>query len=87
MKQHRAGLLAVIAGALLAAAAPRTTVAEPVPAPSYADLVDLADSAPLVVRATIRRQAQLEPERARGVRPGWARLYLTGRVEGLLLGK
>jgi hypothetical protein len=87
MMQSRTGLIAMVAGVMLAAAAPRGPAAPVMPEPTYADLVDLADSAPLVVRVTIRSQAQLEPERSRGVRPGWARLYLTGRVEGLLFGK
>jgi hypothetical protein len=87
MKQHRAGLIAILACALLGAAAPRGIPVGAVPAPTYADLVDLADSAPLIVGVAIRSQAALEPERARGVRPGWARLYLTGRVEALLMGK
>jgi hypothetical protein len=87
MKQRRAGLIAMFAGALLGGATPRATLAEPVPEPTYADLVDLADSAPLVVRVAIRSQAAIEPERSPGLRPGWARLYLTGRVEALLLGK
>jgi hypothetical protein len=87
MMQRRAALTAMLAGALLAAAAPRGQAIQVLPEPTYADLVDLADSAPLVVRVTVRSQAQLEPERARGARPGWARLYLTGRVEGLLFGK
>lgn len=87
MMQRRAGPIALLAGALLAGAAPRGQAVAPLPEPTYADLVDLADSAPLVVRATVRSQAQVEPERARGVRPGWVRLYLTGRVDGLLFGK
>lgn len=87
MKQRRAGLVAVFAGLMLVAAAPRAPMDEGMAEPTYADLVDLADSAPLVVRVSIRSQATLEPERSRGVRPGWVRLYLTGRVEGLLFGK
>lgn len=87
MMQRRAGLIALLTGAMLGAAAPRAQAVQATAGPTYADLVDLADSAPLVVKVTVRSQAQLEPERSRGVRPGWARLYLTGRVEGLLLGK
>lgn len=61
----------------------------PVPAafqPSYADLADLADHAPLVVRAKVRKVAEVEPERAPGLRPGWARLYIEAKTEALIAG-
>jgi len=87
MKQSRTRLAALVFGVLIGVAAARPALAQVMVEPTYADLADLADSAPLVVRATIRSQAPLEPERAQGVRPGWARLYLTGRVDGLLFGK
>lgn len=76
---------------LLCAAAPATAAAPPPvsegPAATYADLVDLSDSAPLILRAQIRRQTVIEPDRARGVRPGWTRLYVQAQVEALLFGK
>lgn len=53
---------------------------------SYADLADLADSAPLVLRAQVRKLVQLEPERAQGIRPGWARFYVEARTRSLLAG-
>lgn len=56
------------------------------PIPSYADLADLADAADIVVRAQIRKQAELEPERARGVLPGHTRLYAEARTQSLLSG-
>lgn len=84
---RHAGLFAALAGIALLGAAPREPLVAPGPAPTYADLVDLSDSAPLVLRVLVRSQAALEPERAPGVRPGWVRLYLTGKVEGLLFGK
>ncbi len=87
MPFRHTGPFAALAGIALIAAAPRGPIVAAGPAPTYADLVDLADSAPLVLRVLIRTQAVVEPERARGVRPGWARLYLTGKVEGLLFGK
>jgi hypothetical protein len=46
------------------------------PALSYADLVDLTDSANLVVRVEIRDAIVLPPERARDVKPGFARIYV-----------
>ncbi|MBS0475617.1 MAG: hypothetical protein JSR28_10810 [Proteobacteria bacterium] len=61
-----------------------------VPAPqvaSFADIVDLADGAPLVVRAQVRKVAAVEPERASGVRPGWIRAYVEARTEALIAGR
>ncbi len=54
--------------------------------PSYADLADLADSTPLVIRASPRKLTALEPERARGVRPGWGRYYVEAKTEALIAG-
>lgn len=56
------------------------------PAPTYADLADLADGAPLVVRAKVRKVAVVEPTRAPGLRPGWARLYVEAKTEALIAG-
>ena len=53
-------------------------VAQTVPpastAPTYADLVALAEGAPLVLKARIKDQATLKPERAPNLAPGVARL-------------
>ena len=66
--------------------APATTAA-PAPAVlSYADFADLADSAPLVVRAQVRKLKQLKPEQTRGVKPGWGRFYIEARTGALLAG-
>ena len=62
---------------LTAAAAPLVT---------YADLADLADGAPLVIRAQPRKIAVVEPARARGLRPGWGRFYVEARTEALIAG-
>ncbi|HOB13488.1 MAG TPA: hypothetical protein PK680_00710 [Novosphingobium sp.] len=53
---------------------------------SYADLADLADSAPLVVRAQPRKVVAVEPERARGLKPGWGRFYVEARTEAVIAG-
>lgn len=83
---RRSGLaLLLCAGLLTTAAAPPPPAAEPTP--TYADLADLSDSAPFILRAQIRRQAVVEPDRARGVRPGWVRLYIQAEVDALLFGK
>jgi len=43
---------------------------------TYADLVDLAESAPLVLRAEIKRVAKLDPAKTGKVREGRARVYI-----------
>jgi hypothetical protein len=53
---------------------------------TYADLADLADSAPLVVRAQIRSLAPLDLARARAVAPGKGRFYVEARTEALIAG-
>jgi len=53
---------------------------------TYADIVGLAERSPLVVRAEIRDQATLEPERSPGLAPGHVRLYVEARTEALLAG-
>ena len=53
---------------------------------TYADLASLADAAPLVIRAKIRKQAALEPERSPGLRPGYVRLYIEAETIALLSG-
>lgn len=54
--------------------------------PTYADLVDLAEAADLVVKAQIRRQAEVKPERAPGLAPGHARLYIEADTQSLISG-
>ena len=56
------------------------------PQATYADLADLADSAPLVVRAKIKRQAEVEAERAPGLQAGFTRLYVEAETVSLLAG-
>lgn len=57
-----------------------------VPAPTYADLADLSDAAQLVVRAKVKKQVKVEPERAVGVSPGYARLYIEAETQALIAG-
>lgn len=66
---------------------------EPVPemisatdAATYADLVDLAERSDMVIRAEIRRQIVVEPERAPGLARGFARLYIEARTKALIAG-
>lgn len=58
----------------------------PPPAATYADLADLADSAPLVLRAQVRKMLPVEPARATGLRPGLGRFYIEARTVAFLSG-
>ena len=53
---------------------------------TWADLADLSDAAQLVVRAKVRKQVVLAPERAPDVRPGHARLYVEAETLALISG-
>ena len=83
MPSRIAGIALPFCAVALIAAAP----ASPPPGPTYADLVDMSDSASLILKAKIRRQSIVEPERSPGLRPGWVRLYIQAEVEALLFGK
>jgi hypothetical protein len=54
--------------------------------PSYADLAAYADEADLVILARAEDVAELEPERAPGVPPTRARLYVEAATQSLLAG-
>ena len=54
--------------------------------PTYADLADLADAAPLVLRAKIRSATEVDPKRVANPRPGWARIYVEAVTESLIAG-
>lgn len=53
---------------------------------TYADLVTLAIRAELVLRVQIRRQTAVKPERAPGLEPGFARLYIEADTLALIAG-
>ena len=55
--------------------------------PTYADLADLSDRAPLVARVEIRDAVRLKPDQAPGMPAGMARVYVTAKVRALLLGE
>lgn len=54
--------------------------------PTYADLATLAEGASVILRAEIRRQTTLKPERAPGLAPGFARLLISARTAALIGG-
>ncbi len=53
---------------------------------TYADLADLSDAANLVLRVKIRKQAEVDAERAPGLAPGYVRLYIEADTIALLAG-
>ncbi|MFN4020454.1 MAG: hypothetical protein ACK4IC_08050 [Erythrobacter sp.] len=55
--------------------------------PTYADLASLADASELVIRAKIRKQTVLKPERAPGLAAGFARLYIQADTLALIAGR
>lgn len=72
----------------LAVPASSQTAATPavLPPPNYATLATLADRAPLAVRARIKDQAVVPVERAPGLKPGQARLYIEAQTVTLIAG-
>ncbi len=56
-------------------------------AATYADLATLSDAADLVIRAQIRRQTTLKPERAPGLASGFARLYIEAGTVAVIAGR
>lgn len=91
------GLLAATALSLGSAAASygqETTLSVPMapgleadPDLAYADLVDLALPAQVVVKAEVRKAVRLKPEEAPGLPAGRARLYIEARTQALLIGE
>jgi len=55
--------------------------------PTYADLATFSDAAELVIRAQIRRQTVLKPDRAPGLAPGFARLYIAASTVAVIAGR
>ncbi|WP_310221466.1 hypothetical protein [Sphingobium xenophagum] len=54
---------------------------------SYADLIDLADQAPMVAHVRIRNIITLKPDQAQGVPPGHKRLFVEADVTSLIRGE
>ena len=79
------GLAMVPVAGLAQVPAPAAIVAND--GPTYADLTSLSDAAELVIRAQIRRQTTLKPDRAPGLAPGFARLYIQANTLALIAGR
>ncbi|MFM5931453.1 MAG: hypothetical protein ACKOPQ_11130 [Novosphingobium sp.] len=69
-----------------AESAKSAALAPAVAAPTYADLADLADHAPLVLRAKVKKVVPLDARQVTNVRSGWARIYVEAVTENLLTG-
>ncbi len=54
---------------------------------TYADLTSLAERSDMVIRAEIRRQIEVEPERSPGLAPGFVRLYIEAETIALISGR
>ena len=80
-----AGLVPVAATQALAQQAV-LPVDNPAQSATFADLTDLSERSDLVLRAQIRRQVRVEAERAPGLAPGFARLYIEARTLALIAG-
>ena len=79
-----------IAASLLAVPVAGSLAQEPVNSSvqsvSYADIADLADASEVVIRAQIRKQIEVEPERSPGLAPGHVRLFIEARTLSLISG-
>ncbi len=74
------------AGSGVLAQSPQPYVGTPGVIATYADLTALAERSQLVIRAQIRRQTLVKPERAPGLQPGFARLYIEANTLALIAG-
>ena len=89
----RTALLAALASASMAPAAPLlaqapASVSQPADSgPTYADLAAWSDAADMVVRARVKDQVTVKAERAPGLKPGMARLYIEAETQSLLAGQ
>lgn len=77
----RWALIAVMAATV---AAPAESQAPPAPAPTYADLADLALAAPIAAQVRVVEAVAVKSERAAGLRPGFARFYVEAGLVSLI---
>ena len=78
---------ATLAGVPVSLAQIIPPAASPPAGPTYADVAALADSAPLVVRARIKKLARIEDARARPPQPGTGRFYVMAETRALITGR
>jgi hypothetical protein len=75
---------ALIAAVAAAAAVPAESQAPVAPAPTYADLADLALAAPVVAQVRVAESVAVKPERAQGLRPGFTRFFVEADLVSLI---
>ncbi|WP_395329373.1 hypothetical protein WBP06_14965 [Novosphingobium sp. BL-8H] len=75
-----------LAAQVLPAAAQAQASAPALREATFADLAMLSESSGIVVRATVRKMARVEDERAPGLTPGMGRFYVTAETRALLTG-
>ena len=75
---------AVLTPATATAQAPQASPAAVPSGPTYAELVELASAADVVMRVAVEDQATVKAERAPGLQQGMARLYLETATEAVL---
>ena len=80
-------VVTVFMGAVLAVSSAHSQDIPVLEEVTYADLIDLSDRSNIVLRAEIRKQAELEPERSPGLQPGYVRLYIEAQTSALLAGR
>lgn len=74
----------LLAACASAGEAQSQSVLPPPPSVTFADVASLADAASVVTLVVVRDQAVVEPERAPGLAPGHARLYIEATTEAVL---
>ena len=75
---------APIAAVAAATAAVAESPPAAAPAPTYADLADLALAAPVAAQVRVADAARVKAERAPGLRPGFARFYVEADLVSLI---
>ncbi|BDI59674.1 hypothetical protein [Qipengyuania nanhaisediminis] len=80
------GALALVSGAAPAQAQHEGAIPVAADLATYADLASLAERSDMVIHVEIRRQTEVERERAPGLAPGHARLYIEARTLSLIAG-
>jgi hypothetical protein len=73
-----------MAALLAVAAAPAESQAPAAPAPTYADLADLALAAPVAAQVRVAEATAVKADRAPGLRPGMARFYVQASLVSLI---
>jgi hypothetical protein len=80
----RNNFAALAAAVLLASAAPADSQLPQAPAPTYADLADLALTAPIAAHARVVRATALKAGNATGVAAGLARIVVDAQIVSLI---